>query len=185
MQRIPLPVPGAPPSPAAGFEAPFDMLGACHERVARMLRLLARLREHAAGHGADTAGSEAARDVMRYFDVAGPLHHQDEERHVFPVLLAQGDAVACRTVGRLLDDHRAMEAGWAQVRQALQRLRDAVPAPAFAFTADEQAQMDAYAALYARHLTDEDGIAYPAAQALLQPAQLQAMSADMQQRRLG
>ena len=32
--------------PGAGFDAPFEMLGACHERVRRMLRLLARLQAH-------------------------------------------------------------------------------------------------------------------------------------------
>ena len=30
-------------SPAAGFEAPFDLLEACHERVHRSLALLGRL----------------------------------------------------------------------------------------------------------------------------------------------
>ena len=28
------------PAPGAGFDAPFDMLSACHERVERMLQLL-------------------------------------------------------------------------------------------------------------------------------------------------
>ena len=75
-------------SPAAGFEQPFEMLVACHERVHRMLALLGRLREHLHGHGPDTQAQQAARDVMRYFDQAAPLHHQDEELHVFPPLLA-------------------------------------------------------------------------------------------------
>jgi hypothetical protein len=40
------------PRPAASFEQPFEMLEACHERVQRMLALLARLREHLRSHGA-------------------------------------------------------------------------------------------------------------------------------------
>ena len=60
-----------------GFEQPFEMLTACHERVHRMLRLLGKLREHLATRGHDEQAAQAARDVMRYFDQAAPLHHED------------------------------------------------------------------------------------------------------------
>src|SRR5665647_521132 len=66
-------------TPAVGFEQPFEMLEACHERVNRMLALLVRLREYLPGHGTDDNARQAARDVMRYFDLAAPHHHQDEE----------------------------------------------------------------------------------------------------------
>jgi hypothetical protein len=73
-----------------GFEQPFAMLEACHERVQRTLALLARLRVHVREQGADENARQAARDVLRYFDMAAPLHHEDEELHVFPLLLAHG-----------------------------------------------------------------------------------------------
>ena len=41
-------------SPGAGFEAPFEMLAACHERVERMLTLLARLQQHLLSAAATT-----------------------------------------------------------------------------------------------------------------------------------
>jgi hypothetical protein len=48
-------LPGHARSPRPGFgEAPFEMLGACHERVERMLVLLARLRAPRAGARAGT-----------------------------------------------------------------------------------------------------------------------------------
>ncbi|MEZ0309011.1 MAG: hemerythrin domain-containing protein, partial [Ramlibacter sp.] len=71
-------------APAPTFEQPFDMLEACHERVHRSLDLLARLRAHVVTHGADDQARQAAIDVLRYFDVAAPAHHLDEELHVFP-----------------------------------------------------------------------------------------------------
>lgn len=77
-------------APSVGFEQPFAMLEACHERVQRTLALLQRLRAHVLEHGADVPAQQAARDVLRYFDIAAPLHHEDEELHVFPLLLAQG-----------------------------------------------------------------------------------------------
>jgi len=88
-------------SPAAGFEQPYEMLTACHERVQRTLDLLDRLIDHVAQHGLDAQSRSAAADVLRYFDLAAPLHHQDEELHVFPPLLAGEDAALRAVVRRL------------------------------------------------------------------------------------
>ena len=111
-------------APGVGFEAPFEMLDACHERVERMLRLLSKIREHVQSHGADQQARDAARDVMRYFDQAGPHHHEDEERHVFPPLLAQRDPAVVAVVIRLKHDHRemAVATGTAQVVVGTQAL---------------------------------------------------------------
>ena len=87
-------------APAVGFEQPFEMLEACHDRVRRSLDLLARLIVHVDRHGHDTQSRSAARDVLRYFDLAAPHHHEDEERHVFPRLLASGDDALVQAVQR-------------------------------------------------------------------------------------
>jgi len=177
--------PGQPVA-SAGFESPFEMLSACHERVERMLGLLGRIREHVATHGADAQARQAAQDVMRYFDLAGPLHHQDEELHVFPPLLAQRDPAVVAVVIRLRQDHREMEAQWTQVRVALAVLVEAAGRPDAGwpgFSAVEQQRFDAYDALYRRHLVDEEGVAYPAARTLIRGEGLKAMSADMMARR--
>ena len=78
-------------APAVGPEAPFEMLEACHERMQRSLQLLQKLQDHLARHGHDASAVQAAQDVLRYFNLAAPLHHQDEELHVFPPLLALDD----------------------------------------------------------------------------------------------
>ena len=106
-------------APGAGFEAPFEMLAACHERVERMLALLSRLQAHLLESGCDASARQAASDVMRYFDLAAPLHHQDEELHVFPPLLAGPDGGLHSLVQRLLEDHRAMDVAWPAARRVL------------------------------------------------------------------
>ena len=170
-------------APGAGFEAPFEMLAACHERVARTLVLLARLQQHLLEQGRDEAARQAARDVMRYFDLAAPLHHQDEELHVFPPLLAGPDAGLRSLVQRLLQDHRAMEVAWPAARRVLAALADGPATDWTPLLPEQTAALQAFAALYQRHLTDEDGLAYPAAQGLLNVVALQAMGRDMMQRR--
>ena len=170
-------------APAAGFEAPFEMLATCHDRVERMLALQKKLQLHLLAKGCDEPARQAARDVMRYFDLAAPLHHQDEELHVFPPLLAGPDAALRELVRRLMQDHRQMETAWVGARSTLQAVADSLDAAGLRLTPDQTAALDQFAALYRQHLDDENGIAYPAAEATLSPAALDAMSEDMMQRR--
>lgn len=160
--------------PAVGFDQPFEMLLACHERVRRSLSLLLRLQAHVERHGADAQARDAARDVLRYFDLAGPKHHEDEERHVLPRLRAAGRGALA---DRLAADHADMDRQWAALRQALQALRDGDGR-----TLDEAA-CRAYAALYAGHMAAEEGEAFPTAAQALDAGTLAAIGAEMAARR--
>ena len=169
-------------APAAGFDDPFGVLDACHERVRRSLALLERLAEHLGASGVDGAARDAARDVLRYFDLAAPAHHEDEERHVVPALRASGDAVAIASAERLLQDHVRIRAAWARLAPMLVRVANGSDPgrAAFGATAAE------FVALHGPHLALEDGLAFPRASALIgvqgEPA-LRAMGAEMAGRR--
>jgi hypothetical protein len=165
-------------APAAGFEQPFAMLEACHERVQRTLALLARLRMHVREQGADENARQAARDVLRYFDMAAPLHHEDEELHVFPLLLAHGAPEVVRAVRQLQQDHLAMAANWAAARTPLLALADATCA---AFSAEDEAGLEGNSCRI--HQPMEEGLGYPAAIALLPAEALSAMGDEMAARR--
>ena len=172
-------------SPGVGFEAPFEMLEACHERVERMLDLLTRLRVHVATNGCDTQATAAAVDVMRYFDLAAPLHHQDEELHVFPaVLKMQGDRLDL-LVCRLRQEHLEMEKLWGQACQALARVADSEGQNKTPFSDADQASMDAFVAIYKDHIRAEEDLVYPEARRALDADQLSVMSRDMMRRRGG
>ncbi len=170
-------------APAAGFEAPFEMLATCHERVERMLTLQARLQQHLLDKGCDESARQAARDVMRYFDVAAPLHHQDEELHVFPPLLAGQNAALRKLVARLIQDHRQMELAWTEARRTLAAIAESPQSGWVPLTAARSGALNQFAAMYRQHLDGEDSMVYSAAQATLSPAAVQAMSEDMMQRR--
>jgi hemerythrin-like domain-containing protein len=176
-------------SPAAGFDAPFEMLEACHERVHRMLALLARLQAHVQVHGCDNQAQQAAQDVMRYFDLAAPLHHQDEELHVFPPLLAGGDVAVAEVVQQLMVQHRAMESAWTILRQVLMQIAAhaspvTAPAPSSVpYAALSAEAVQTFAALYEAHIRMEEGVAYPAAKQLLTTERLLSIGEDMMVRR--
>ena len=111
--------------PAVGFDTPFDLLEACHERVLRSLALLQKLQDYLHDHRCDDSARQAARDVLRYFDIAAPLHQEDEELHVFPLLLERGTAEVAAIVRQLQGDHVRMEAHWQAARVLLQALAQA------------------------------------------------------------
>jgi hemerythrin-like domain-containing protein len=168
-------------APAAGFDEPFEMLTACHGRVDRMLALLQRLATHLQGGHADEPARQAARDVMRYFDLAAPHHQQDEERHIFALLARSGDSGLMQLAARLQADHVQMVAAWATVRPVLQALSQGHwPAhQASVVFADWQA----FDRQYREHAALEDSQAYPAARALSGAQAQAAMGREMAQRR--
>ena len=167
-------------APSVGFEQPFAMLEACHERVQRTLALLQRLRAHVLEHGADVPAQQAARDVLRYFDIAAPLHHEDEELHVFPLLLERGAPSVVALVRQLQQDHVHMAADWAAARGALAALADGSAA---GLSAEDEALLEQFAQRYGQHIQAEEGTAYPSAQALLGEGDLRTMGLEMAGRR--
>lgn len=173
----PLPGFGAP---AVGFDTPFEMLHACHERVQRTLDLLERLCQYLLDTGCDASAQAAARDVLRYFDIAAPRHHEDEEQHVFPLLEASSDPLLRSAVARLHAEHGAMADRWHQARKSLQALADGHTA---VFSAAERAALAAFAAGYAEHIALEETLVYPAARSVMDEAALQEMGRQMRQRR--
>jgi len=168
-------------APAAGFEAPLEMLAACHGRIEAQCATLRRLVPHLAAHGADAQARSAAAAVMRYFDTAALDHHADEERDLFPALLeamAGSDAVCIRNLTtRLAAEHRELEAAWAQLRMELAEI-----AAGLTGRLDDQ-QVQAFAGLYEAHLALAEDELLPMAERLLGDAQLDSIGRAMRERR--
>lgn len=172
-------------SPAAGFDEPLELWLACHQRVQRMTRLLARLAPHLAQHGADAQARDAAASVRRYFDEAAPRHHDDEEIDLFPLLreraAAGGDAATVARLGEALRtlqaEHESLGALWRELR-----------APLVQIEAGQAAVLDPegvarFAEGYAAHIALEEGVIAPALRELLTTADRQAVGRAMAQRR--
>jgi hemerythrin-like domain-containing protein len=168
-------------APAVGFEQPYEMLAACHERVQRSLALLGRLVDHLDDKGHDAQTRSAAADVLRYFDIAAPLHHQDEELHVFPLLLRREDAPLHTVVSRLQAEHREMEVLWALVRVAMLRWQE--PDCKDSMNADLRATIERFRGIYQGHIEAEEGLVFPAARAAMGAATQESMGHEMQARR--
>lgn len=169
------------PAPAAGFEAPLEMLAACHGRIEKQCATLRRLPPHLAAHGADADARAAALAVLRYFDDAALKHHADEEVDLFPALIesmAGSDAVCIHELTRrLAGEHRQLEAAWRCLRPALEGI-----AAGTAQGLDGEA-VEAYASLYESHMALEEQELLPMAARLLSDGELDMVGRAMRERR--
>jgi len=168
-------------APAAGTEAPLEMLSACHGRVERQCATLRRLVAHLAAHGADPAARTAATNVMRYFDTSAKHHHADEEEDLFPALIesmAGSDAVCVRQmIEGLKADHRVLETGWRHLRDVLQRIAGG---ESVLLASDE---VEAFVGHYDRHIEREESELLPMAARLLSDDDLARIGRAMRERR--
>ena len=168
-------------SPTAGFEAPLEMLSACHHRIERQCATLRRLVPHLAARGADVEARTAAAGVLRYFDTAAQQHHSDEEENLFPALIestAGSDAVCLRAlIDGLTADHRKLDAHWQRVRSALERIvtGDGASLPA--------SDVLALVGMHEQHIKREERDLLPMAARLLSDDALQQIGRAMRERR--
>lgn len=109
------------PKPAPGFDDPIGLLRACHERILGHCDTLERLVSHLQLHGADEDAQQAATRILRYFQVAAPLHHQDEERDLFPALRTHPafPAIQHQELEKLVAQHRELDQLWIEMEAAL------------------------------------------------------------------
>lgn len=169
------------PEPAPGFDQPVAVLRHCHDRIRKQLSTLHKLLAHLDEHGPDTDAQQAAAAVLKYFETAAHLHHEDEEQDLIPLLQAEarGDdaAALAAAVPRLLDEHRQMAAMWEELKPQLLLVANGGSALLSA------PQVERFAAAYASHMEVEENLVAPMAMRLLSPQQLKQLGEAMQLRR--
>ena len=166
-----------------GMDAPIEMLIACHQKVRHFARLSSKLALHLDNLGADAMAQETARNILRYFDTAGPLHHQDEEDDLYPALReaarASGDGPAVRALCEAIDDvqaeHAVLDGRWADVRAWLERVELGYPDQA-------PAGVEIFAVQYPMHAGREEAEIFVHA-SLLTESQLARIGRRMSERR--
>jgi hemerythrin-like domain-containing protein len=108
--------------PAPSFDQPLDMLLACHDKIRRFCDQLDKLGPHIEEHGVDEAARNSIDAVVRYFDVAGPSHHSDEEDELFPILEARVPT-AMPKLEQLSAEHGYLHSCWIAIRDDLLALK--------------------------------------------------------------
>lgn len=168
-------------APAVGFDTPLAMLAECHRRIEDRCATLQRLVPHLAARGSDRPAAEAATAVLRYFDVAAPDHHADEEQDLFPALIesvAGSDALCIRElIDGLRAEHTVFEQQWGALRQVLAMVSDGRPARL------DGERVEAFVQAYHRHIVREEDALLPMAARLISDAEMARIGESMQRRR--
>ena len=169
------------PDTAPGFDQPIAVLKHCHNRIRKQLGTLERLLAHLPEHGADEAARQAATAVLKYFEKAAHLHHEDEEQDLIPMLraVAQGeDAATLQALAPvILQDHKEMDALWQDLHEQLSHIADGSAAVL------STSAVQRFVQRYTAHMEREESTMAPMALRLFSPQQMTQFGESMQRRR--
>jgi len=144
--------PSVPPLPT------FEALDATHLEVMRTLERLQQWVEQLDPQRVDDAMRATADEICKFFDGHAREHHAAEEQHVFPSLLASGDAVLVQHVRHLQQDHGWLEEDWLELQPQLRAVVEGYNwyDPDFL-----RAAVPVFTELYRDHIALEENIVYP------------------------
>jgi pyridoxamine 5'-phosphate oxidase len=169
------------PDTAPDFDQPVAVLKHCHGRIRKQLATLEKLLAHLPAHGADEQARQAAGAVLKYFEKAAHLHHEDEEQDLIPMLraVAQGeDAATLQALAPvILQDHKDMDAMWQDLHEQLTAIADGSGSQLSNSTVQRFSQR------YLNHMEREEGMVAPMALRLFSPQQMAQLGQAMQRRR--
>jgi pyridoxamine 5'-phosphate oxidase len=167
--------------PAPDFDQPVAVLKHCHGRIRKQLATLEKLLAHLPEHGADEQARQAATAILKYFDKAAHLHHEDEEQDLLPMLLAVAKGEDAATLQALvpviLQEHKDMDAMWQDLHEQLTGIADGSGTQLSASIVRRFVQS------YHGHMEREEGIVAPMALRLFGPDQMARLGGAMRQRR--
>jgi hemerythrin-like domain-containing protein len=141
---------------APGFEA----LDNAHRAALTMLERFEQLVAHLDQKGLDDDARVLAREVMAYFNGPGRHHHEEEERHVFPGLLAGTEVELVQHVRRLQQDHGWLEEDWRELAPQVEAIANGYNWYELAMLKEA---LPIFKALYLDHIKLEETVVYPAA----------------------
>ena len=148
-----------PNAPAAGFEAQ----DACHQQMLVHLSMLLELAQHIDQVGIDADAQRQAGVIESFFSGTSRQHHADEEKNVFPPLLAGTDAELISLVQVLQQDHCWIEEDWLELAP---QLRAIASGNNWIDSAEFQHNVEIFLALTRGHIELEEKMIYPQARAL-------------------
>lgn len=169
------------PSAAPAARDAMGLLLECHDRIRRHCALALRIIEAKDVPAEQVA--DAARQVVRYFGTALPLHVEDEDESLAPRLQQRvGNEVDhARRVAEMMDQHEQIELllgnlipGWTKLGESPSQ-----PELIASLAEDTRSLNDAMEV----HLKMEEEHLFPLAKRVLTPEELDALGAEIRQRR--
>lgn len=138
----------------------FESLDNAHRAALQMLDSFHRLLAQLDSTGLDDAARTSAREILAFFNGPGRHHHEDEEKHVFPGLLAEGKPELVKHIHRLMQDHGWLEEDWRELAPQIEAIADGYNWYDMAVLTSA---LPVFTALYLDHIALEESLVYPEA----------------------
>lgn len=140
----------------------FEALDACHRQIQVHLAELAALAQRIETSGVDASAQLQAGAIETFFSNTSRQHHAEEERTLFPALLAGGKPEIASAVLALQQDHGWIEEDWIELAPQLRAIASGnnwFGAPEF------QHNVEVFLALCRGHIALEETLIYPESKA--------------------
>jgi hemerythrin-like domain-containing protein len=140
----------------------FEALDACHQQTHVHLTGLAELARHIDAVGVDAQAQQQAAAIEAFFSGTSREHHAEEEKTVFPPLLASGNAELVEAVRTLQQDHGWIEENWIELGP---QLRAIASGNNWFDAAEFQHDVEVFLELCQGHIALEETLVYPESKA--------------------
>ena len=149
-----------PARPAVAPLPHFEALDRTHRQMLETLTQIDALIAHVALNGPDAQAQATAGAIHAFFAENARQHHADEERYIFPGLLAGSDLDLIQHVRRLQQDHGWLEEDWLEIAPQIEAMARGYNW----YDLDMlNSALPIFRALYADHIALEESLVYPAA----------------------
>jgi len=138
----------------------FQALDACHQQIHAHLAQLTDVLEKLQAGAEQVQYREQMRVIEEFFTGNARQHHLDEEKHIFPKLLASDNAELVQAVRTLQQDHGWIEQNWLELSPMLRAIAEGED---WVDMAELQHNVEVFLALLHDHIVLEETLIYPEA----------------------
>ena len=137
---------------------PFKALDACHLQIQIHLDDLQRMAKHMESDGLSDADRKLAGEIREFFATHSRDHHEQEEKVVFPPLLASDNEELRNAVRTLQQDHGFIEENWIELGPQLSGIAEGND---WFDVAEFQHNVSLFLELMNGHIALEESLIYP------------------------
>jgi hemerythrin-like domain-containing protein len=136
----------------------FEALDACHQQIQLHLDQLSGLMPQIEAGDDDLAFRQQVGTIEAFFSGTSRQHHAEEEKNVFPALLASDNAELVQAVRTLQQDHGWIEQNWLELAPMLRAIAQGED---WIDPAELHNAVDVFLALLHDHIVLEETLIYP------------------------
>jgi hemerythrin-like domain-containing protein len=158
----------------------FEYLDETHQQIQKHVQRLHTFVKKLEDENLTSSERKELHLICTFFETEARQHHLDEEKHVFPGLLASADEFIVQVAKRLKQDHGWLEENWLEMYPHLEAVSEGSGSYDYA---ELSHAMTIFQALYDEHMQLEEENAYPYAKKVSHTTDVLQAGREMAQRR--